>query len=474
MELSVLVALLISAVFAAAPVRADNHQTARIIEVDDSDFPRVRVVLSVAEVGGRPVTGLGAGAFQAEETGAAANVASVQSVVDQRIGVAVVLTIDTSGSMAGNAITQAKAAAGTFLRSLQPVDQAALISFSDNVNVLTALALDRTPALQEVDRLQAVGNTALYTGVARSVEVARSASLARRAIILLSDGQDFGGVSTVSRDESLRLAAEAGVPVYAIGLGPSIDRAYLEQLAGQTGGAFFAAPTPAAIPGIYQQLAELLRSQYVLTIESSAPADVRQRSLFLRINTGSGTLEVRADYTTRRTIPDPTAVPAEVAPLPPPPDKSDNSQLIAIVLAAILVVGVTAVSGRYVQAKVRDRKLAAELAVLAARAASELKTAPEGPRVDGAFPRLSLVVAGGPSKGQRYPIGDEPLTLGAREGCHIRLEGIADEYARVWYRDGKLMFHRLDGRVHGGGAWLSLGPGDSLEVGPHALVVESE
>ena len=54
--------------------------------------------------------------------------------------------------------------------------------------------------------------------------------------------------------------------------------------------------------------------------------------------------------------------------------------------------------------------------------------------------------------------------------------GIAGQYGRIWYRDGKLMFHQLEGRRpdNGAASWLSLGLGDSLQVGPYALVVEAE
>jgi hypothetical protein len=91
-----------------------------------------------------------------------------------------------------------------------------------------------------------------------------------------------------------------------------------------------------------------------------------------------------------------------------------------------------------------------------------------------------LVVAEGDQAGRRFEVADEPLTLGTGPGCQIRFEpapGIAEEHARIWYRDGKLMVHELAGRPRGGGAataaWLSLAPGDSFEAGPYKLHVEA-
>jgi hypothetical protein len=406
--------------------------------------------------------------------GAAARVLDVQSVVDQRIGVAVIMTIDSSGSMSGNAIIEAKGAAGTFIRSLQTADQAAIVSFSDRVSVDSGLTVDRVTSLAALDRLQAVGNTALYSAVGQSLEVARSAQLSRRAIILLSDGQDFGGVSSLTRDESLRLAAESGIPIYVIGLGPSIDRGYLEELASHSGGEFFAAPTPSSIPAIYQRLAELLRSQYVVIIESTAPGDVRERSVLLRINAGGGQLEVRATYSTRRSIPVATVA---VPPTLVTADESDGSNAVLIALGAVLFVAIVAGSGRYALTIFRERRLAAELAVLSTRAATELEApapAGSGPPVPAG---LGLVVASGPLAGERFPVGDDPLTIGSRTDAQIKLEGVADVCGRVWNRDGRLMFHDLTAAGQAeqpeSGSWLTLAQGDTIEIGPYTLRVEA-
>jgi VWFA-related protein len=471
-------ALITLALGPGASVRAADPVSGKIIEVDDSGFPSVRLVVSLAEANGRPVTGLGPSAFSARETGAAASVDSVQTVVDQGIGIAVVLTIDTSGSMQGNAIAQAKSAAAAFIDNLQPVDQAALISFSDDVVGQSGFGADRGATKAAVSGLQARGNTALYSAVARSIEAARGAPLSRRAIVLLSDGEDFGGISTVSRDDSLKLAGDAGVPIYAIGEGPQIDRQYLQALAQASGGAFLEAPTAADIPRVYEQLSQLFRSQYVITLTSSGPEREKQRSVVLDVKTAAGNLELKADYQTRRNIPETAPEPAVA---PPPPQTSGSGVNLALVFAALLGAGAVLGSGGLVYSRVHARRVAGEIESLSARA-GQLGVAPAAKPEARAEPRYRLVVADGPGAGQGFVVRDEPLTIGSSPASQVKLEaapGIDDQQARVWVREGKLMFHQLSARTQSlsGGrplSWSSLDPGDEVVIGPVRLRVEVE
>jgi VWFA-related protein len=451
----------------------------RIDDVDDTAFPAVRVIVTLVDADGRPITGLTPGDFAAEENGAAAEVTAVETVLDQQIGVGVILVIDTSGSMEGDPIAQAKTAARGFVQSLQEPDQAAVISFANAVTVLSPLTADRAETLAALDGLVALGNTALYSGVFEAVNLARTADLPRKAIILVSDGQDFGGASQNSREEALSLAAEARVPVYAIGLGLEIDRPFLEELASASGGAFIEAPAPDRIPEVYDQLSQLLRSQYVVTIESGAPADRADRGLRLTVETPQGPIELTADYTSRRTIvpatpsaPEPTPVPLVIG-----DEDSGGGSMLPLLL---VVVGVGGLAFGFVYYKrVRERReLAREIAVMSRRAAEELN--PDAFAAGRhAFTSLTRHVRiAGPDFEETFEIGDQPLTIGAGLACQIRLpDGVAEEYARVWLREGSLMLHQLAvgaAAPHGGrtAAWASLERGDQVEIGPYRLLVE--
>jgi hypothetical protein len=196
--------------------------------------------------------------------------------------------------------------------------------------------------------------------------------------------------------------------------------------------------------------------------------------VLLRINAGGGQLEVRATYSTRRSIPVATVA---VPPTLVTADESDGSNTVLIALGAVLFVAIVAGSGRYALTIFRERRLAAELAVLSTRAATELEApapAGSGPPVPAG---LGLVVASGPLAGERFPVGDDPLTIGSRTDAHIKLEGVADVCGRVWNRDGRLMFHDLtaagQAEQRESGSWLTLAQGDTIEIGPYTLRVEA-
>ncbi|RMG86480.1 MAG: VWA domain-containing protein, partial [Chloroflexi bacterium] len=96
--------------------------------------------------------------------------------------------------------------------------------------------------------------------------MASQSPLNRRAVILLSDGADYGGVSRSEREDALRRATVNGVPVYTIGLGYGTDRTYLQELSRGTNAIFTESPSSDQLVSIYTQLANRFRSQYVLSV----------------------------------------------------------------------------------------------------------------------------------------------------------------------------------------------------------------
>ncbi|TAK73832.1 MAG: VWA domain-containing protein [Dehalococcoidia bacterium] len=160
-----------------------------------------------------------------------------QTVPRQRA--AIVLAIDTSGSMAGAPIVAARQAARDLIGRLAPEDQVSLLAFATTPTILRPFSTDRTALLASVDSLQASGATALYGAIAQAAgQLSNAPAGTDRVLVLLSDGADDGGVSKVTREESLRLlAATTGVKAYAIGFGEATDRAYLQEVASRTSGA---------------------------------------------------------------------------------------------------------------------------------------------------------------------------------------------------------------------------------------------
>ena len=71
--------------------------------------------------------------------------------------------------------------------------------------------------------------------------------------------------STHSLTEVINNAISKKVPIFTIGIGSSIDRGVLQQMATATGGLFYEANTSQNLANIYQQLSSVLyEKQYTL------------------------------------------------------------------------------------------------------------------------------------------------------------------------------------------------------------------
>ena len=125
----------------------------------------------------------------------------------------VLLVIDTSGSMEGEKINQAKAAANTFLDNMPPQNQVGLVGFNDSVNLLVAPAPfegNQAQVRGQINALSTQGNTSLYDAIQEAVEILRSSGSGGadriQSIVLLSDGQDTNSQTSLQQVSQLLTA----------------------------------------------------------------------------------------------------------------------------------------------------------------------------------------------------------------------------------------------------------------------------
>ncbi|CAN5218050.1 VWA domain-containing protein [soil metagenome] len=223
------------------------------------------------------------------------------AVMTEREQATVVLAIDSSGSMMAddvppNRLAAAQAAIRTFLDELPPKFRVGMVAFAAEAQVVAPATTDRELVRSSLDFLVPSRGTAIGDAVARAAEVAHDAvrpqgerTLASfaapapgsdappAAILLLSDGFQTEGVL-----QPLDGAAEAralGIPVYTIALGTDEgivefgfglerreipvppDRETLRQIAAETNGRYFDAPTAMALKAAYEELGSLLSEE---------------------------------------------------------------------------------------------------------------------------------------------------------------------------------------------------------------------
>jgi osmoprotectant transport system substrate-binding protein len=273
--------------------------------IDTSGTPTIRLSANVFSSSGQPAVGLEASDFVLSGSLAQfASVESVRNVSNDNLPLEIVLAIDTSSSMSGLPIEAAKDAARVFINSLRDRDQVAVVQFDTQARLVQDYTSDQNELLQTIDALSFGGETALYDAGVLSVEVAEAAVSPRRAVVLLSDGANFGEATTSLREDALQQARLAGVPVYTIGLGFGIDRSYLRELSTGTSARYYESPTSEELTGIYQAISELLRSQYILTLNADVPLDGTRYDFGLQATTTTGETNV-ATGTLRAPVPVP-------------------------------------------------------------------------------------------------------------------------------------------------------------------------
>jgi Flp pilus assembly protein TadB len=182
----------------------------------------------------------------------------------------VLLLVDTTGSMAGQPIAEAKQAISSFVAQAPVEVPLGVMTYASTPQLLVAPTLDRSTVLGAVAGLQAQGQTALYDAVRASV--AALGHQGDRRIVLLSDGED--NRSRISLEEALQATADSGVTVDAIGFrtSKSVD-AVLQRIASSGRGRVYSAASSAELSSA---LASTVRKRATaLDVRLLVPEDVR-------------------------------------------------------------------------------------------------------------------------------------------------------------------------------------------------------
>jgi Ca-activated chloride channel family protein len=159
----------------------------------------------------------------------------------QRLPKDVTFVFDTSGSMEGPRLKQAKAALKFCLAKLQPEDRFNVLSFA---SVVTSFENEHLAATEEakaraarfVDAFDASGGTNIHGALLRALEH-KSAEGRPHQIVFLTDGEPTTGETRPA--EIVRAVAAAnrtGVRIYAFGVGGDLNKGLLEDLAEATRG----------------------------------------------------------------------------------------------------------------------------------------------------------------------------------------------------------------------------------------------
>lgn len=174
----------------------------------------INVTATVTDASGRFISGLRKEDFVLYEDNEPQAITHFNS---DRVPVSLGISLDTSGSMAGEKFAAAQGALDRFLYDLlDPKDEVFLYRFSNHPILVHEWTTDRQLLSRALSRVIPNGGTAMYDSVAEAVPLAQSGKHRKKALLLISDGNDTS--STTSVGDVKQLIRETEVLVYAIGI----------------------------------------------------------------------------------------------------------------------------------------------------------------------------------------------------------------------------------------------------------------
>ncbi|HLO66561.1 MAG TPA: VWA domain-containing protein [Holophaga sp.] len=424
-------------------------------------------------------------------------------------GMAVVLAVDVSRSLAGRPFAEIRKALQAFARETTSRDQVALITLADDIRVDVPFHASPEALVDAIPRLDVRGRiTELYKGCYKGLEMLSEPGLpARRRLVVFTDGKDEG-VAYVLQDV-INQAKSQGIQVDAFGVS-KVDPKYLsncERLADLTGGRYVDASSVVALEDQARGLARLLQESPVAVFPASLKGDGAEHEIGIRLETPDGARTGSARVALLR------AEPARAT----APTRSRLGLIVALVgggaavaLAVLALVLHTRQKKRQAALDAADAlaaKIRAREALRPPASGEEAPALPEtlgsdtavSPREDPrrtqfqpsfrikapapGQPAVRLRVEGGPAQGQTFDVDADPCWIGSDEQVNVRVP--EDPYVSGFHAylrwEGGLLYlfdsqstngtFKNDQRL--GAHSVVIAPGDRIRAGQTQLLVLS-
>ncbi len=202
-------------------------------------------------------------------------------------GVDIVLCLDVSGSMTAqdfqpNRLEAAKAVAADFVNR-RTTDRIGVVIFAGESFTQCPLTTDHRVLLSAIDNIHnglLEDGTAIGSGLGTGVDRLRTSKSKSKVIILLTDGENNGGL--IDPKTAKEIAKAFRIKVYTIGVGTdgyapqpvntplgvqmqntkvTIDERLLKEIANETGGKYFRAKDNAGLAKIYEDIDTLEKTK---------------------------------------------------------------------------------------------------------------------------------------------------------------------------------------------------------------------
>ena len=280
---AVLVAMLAMLVLTGLPAQAEP--VGRIVEITSSP-DSVRVVFVGNDLPTAAVIELASVRVTLEGVDLPATARRI-TTQEQPVRRTAMVLLDNSGSMTPTKLAAAKGAANAFLDALPEGVAVGLVTFSSQARLAVSPTTDLARIRSAVDALRAGGDTALYDAVVLGVRALPADGV--RNIVLLSDGQDDGSRTTLSKAAASVRGSKANLTAISIGTART-QVAGLRTLADAGAGALVATDRVEELAAAFRQAANDIDQQ--LVIDALVLPHVKGSSGNLTVTATAGTADL--------------------------------------------------------------------------------------------------------------------------------------------------------------------------------------
>jgi VWFA-related protein len=288
------------AVVAARGLLAQDPRGFKDTRPFQSGIEVTSITATVTDHDGHPITGLAREAFEVYEDGIRQ---TVTQFTRERVPIGVGVLVDSSDSMFGKRIQDARAAVERFLfELLDPADEFFLTTFNHKPKTLTGW----TRAQPEVERalaaLKPTGGTAIYDAILDALPMVETRTRQRGALLVISDGADTASNGSLREIRSALLRTDAFVYAIAIDsperqpINTRVNAQALREITSESGGRTEIVQNSADLHEATARIAEELNSQYVLGYTSPRGADGQFHSIRVRMASGDYRVRARNGY----------------------------------------------------------------------------------------------------------------------------------------------------------------------------------
>lgn len=190
----------------------------------------------------------------------------------------VILLIDSSESMLEELPVVKRAAAGFARSILGGGNRVAVVAFRERTIWLTGFTDDIARVERSLEQLQPLGQTHLYDATIEMLYTLQTMP-GRRALVVLSDGVNQGGDFEI--EHVAHYARYSGVPLYPIIKNSLLvklrriplakfDAERYGRIAESAGASWFLIRKPAELEGVYRQISDELRNQYIIRFRTES------------------------------------------------------------------------------------------------------------------------------------------------------------------------------------------------------------